>query len=49
MSSALRDHPNIVQFIGAEVRSDAGKDEYWIIMQWYERGSLRVHLEVMLY
>lgn len=44
--SALHEHPNIVQFIGAEVRSDAGKNEYWIIMQWYERGSLRVHLEV---
>ena len=41
---AMKSHPNIVTFLGAQVRGCGPTTEYWLLTQFHANGSLNRHL-----
>lgn len=39
------EHPNILEYIGAEKRGDNLSSEFWLITAYHERGSLCDYLK----
>uniref|UniRef100_A0A5S6QJW1 Serine/threonine-protein kinase receptor n=1 Tax=Trichuris muris TaxID=70415 RepID=A0A5S6QJW1_TRIMR len=43
--AGLKSHPNVLSFIGAEVRGSDPRTEYWIIAAFHANGSLHDYLK----
>jgi serine/threonine protein kinase len=46
---AMKHHPNIVAFLGAQVCGCGPSTEYWLLMQYHRHGSLAQFLRVSAY